>query len=290
MTELSPTRFVDCDCGAGLWRPILFPLGNLLQAAACLRCGRVTLVERLAEEPRPHDVREYANRVVELAPSTLAWIGAWPRRAGDPWSSGATEFYLAASARVADVAALSTLEADEVRAQSPLSPVERLRRAGHPSSPPPSDLPSGWSQLAATWRGLELAGDVPFDRLMSEAAEAFAGRFALELLGRRPELAAELASWLGDPAHERRTLARRVARELRVDDPQIVEALAARLGDDAATARELDGIADVAGALGAPARALAPALRTWAQRLRQTDYYVAKHLGDVAERLARGKP
>jgi hypothetical protein len=243
------------------------------------------VVERLAEEPRPHDVREYANQVLSLPLATLAWIDGWPRRAGDPWSSGGTEFYLPAPVRVDDATALAALESEATHAQADLAPTERLRQAGFPGSPPPADLPSGLSSFAGTWRGLQLGDDLPFEQLMSEVGAPFARRFAVAALRRRDRLTDEIAAWLCDPSDERRALARRAAEELRLADQPIVSALAERLADANATSREVDGIGYLINALGAPARSLAPLLRSWAQRLHRSEYYVAKHLADVAKRL-----
>jgi hypothetical protein len=65
---MPPEREVDCPCAEPLQRSVfLDPTGWNQRVTACMRCGGLSFVEVLVEEPRPHDVRALGTRVLELA-------------------------------------------------------------------------------------------------------------------------------------------------------------------------------------------------------------------------------
>jgi hypothetical protein len=201
-----------CVCRAGLWRCVF--AGEQLRGfgervVACMQCGTVGAIKHQTE-PIPYDPHD-ASRVVglapvELSPAALAWLGAWPRRVGDPEPdpTRAEElFFLPAALRCDDPEALARAEAS-ARATSARTARDRLCAAGVPEEPPPGALPPGFWQFKATWEAGRLAEDTPIEEVFARASPIRRPAAWFVRLPERDAMIASIAALCGDADRERR--------------------------------------------------------------------------------------
>jgi hypothetical protein len=205
-----------CDGRAPLWRTVLGTeeLQNGGQrVVACMRCGHVGAVVWTTEviELDPHDARRITGlEALTATPDELAWLGAWPRRVGDPECVHARSgevFFLGALARFEDEPALERAE-QRARETSSRRYDERLRAAGVPAESPPDTrlLHSRLWFFTETWEALRLPEDASAEVLIESAnpMKRPASWVAEAHLPTGDGLVAAIATLIGDADTKRR--------------------------------------------------------------------------------------
>jgi hypothetical protein len=282
---LPPEREVDCTCEVPLARPVGFePTGRNTRVTSCLRCGVVTVVEAIVDEPRPHDVRCVGNVPVEMDPELLAWLAAWPR-VGGSFKDWKTPFFLPASHRASDESTLAISEREERTLQSELSLRQRLARCGVPSRAAPADLSPHLSCFMEVWNGLRLDASTPYEALLLHV-KTWARPFVIELLEQRPTFTTDVAELLRSTDSARRTAGAELVVALRLAEPEILDALAHWLDEAAIDAGDLRRALDAAITLGKRGRLLRAALERLAARIGKADYYLTKRVLQVRDHVA----
>jgi hypothetical protein len=256
--------------------------GSNVRVTACSRCGAVTVVESIVDEPHPNDVQCVGNVVVAVDADALSWLSSWPRLTGD-YRDYSNPIYIGASVRALDEATLVTIEERERAAQKPLSGRDRLLRAGVPKSPAPA-LPRALARFGQVFLGLALDGNTPYEELLPHVL-TFARFLALDVLSRRPDFEAETVALVRSDDLDRRALGATIVSALGLATPSVSNALE-RWIDRASDAEPSDMhlLLHTIGCLGRSASSLIPALDRLAERLGNADYYLHKRIVDLANR------
>jgi hypothetical protein len=204
-----------CDCGTAIWRTVFGTeqLQNRGQRViVCMRCGRVGAVCHTTQSVEGSDaVRVVGVEALKAAPAELAWLGAWPRRVGDPegfYTRSEDVFFLPATALFE-----SELELEQAEVQSRREAVakrfdERLRAAGIPREPPPETSlvrHTFWFFVEA-WEAVRFPADTSIETILHRAdpLRRPASWVAEAHLPMGEGLVRSVASLVGDPDATRR--------------------------------------------------------------------------------------
>jgi hypothetical protein len=292
---LSPEREVDCACDYRLHRPIFRdPTGWNHRVTACMRCGTVTVIEALVEEPHPNHVQCVGNRIMEFPAEAREWLAQWPRLIwrNPLWGKAG---YLPATLRCETVQELEDAERRYTDTLRGLTPRDRLLRTGFPNDPPPASLPQHFKTFAETWGGIQLTNETDFDTLIGLANyTSWASPFAHAILERRPNIAEEIAALLRTPT--RNTLhgdapavvqsALTFVERKRFAPPPVMTALLDRIRVTPwKETREMHLLLDTLVALGSAAAEARPLLKEMAEKVGDRDYYFHKRIEEVREKL-----
>ena len=282
---LPPGREVDCGCDVALERPVLRdPTGWNNRITACMRCGKVSLIEAIVDEPRPHDVQCVGNRIEAVTADVLAWLSAWPRLAWGVWQED-RQIYLPASLRCASIDELQSREREFLARQRNVPVAERLLSVGIPHEPPPVGLPERMQTFAQTQLGAMLGPDADLQTLLSHARRGdWAMPFAYEQLKNRADFTPVVVSLLGSGDPARREIGISLVQHGRLTDPEIVQAVIELLTHASLNPQDqrwLHTLLDTLYYIGNAAAGARPLLLEIAQKIGDSDYYLRKRVEEV---------
>jgi hypothetical protein len=284
---LSPERQVDCTCDVRLQRSVLRdPTGWNERITACMSCGKVSHIESIVDEPRPHDVRCVGNRIKAVAPDVLTWISAWPRLAWGVWQQD-RGIYLPATLRCHSAEDLALNEQDYLIRQRNLPAAQRLLDMGIPDKAPPAILPPSLKSFAQTQIGVRLGPDTDLQTLLSHANRGdWAFPFAYEQLKLRLDFKRVIVNLLASNDIAERDRGILIVQYGRLNEPEIVKVVIGLL-EQASLDQEgqawLAMLLDTLYYIGPAAADARPMLLEIARKIGDRNYYLRKRVEQVRE-------
>jgi hypothetical protein len=169
---------VTCGCPASFHLRVGLAETNSLEAVhACIRCGTLTATEVLWEYSHHNTYNPYGRREKQLPAEVNAWLERWPRVIEGKHETDYV--FISAQTRCADEKELLDLTARMREEQLPLPRGRRLRHAGSPVEPPPTELPGALDDYRQLWRASQLNPSTNPDILLRFANPHFRPTSAL---------------------------------------------------------------------------------------------------------------
>lgn len=226
-------RTVACACDPAFHRSLV-PASELC-VSACLRCGTLSVTQRVGDDGRFSGEPVTDHLVVEISNPVARWLTRWPRvkidYAGAPnrwpmageWVRYPTLYY-PADLRCDSIEELSRTEGLLLQAQARSSRVPPLRRAGWPQVPPPLGMPSSLRGFVQLWESLQLDEQTDLETLIYLAQlRSPASAVAAELLLRRQDCLQVLRQALRSDDAVWRSAGMAMAREFEGDAARLTE-------------------------------------------------------------------